>query len=150
MISKCECQQCGQAIEFEAAQLERSGETPYRTIDCPNCGKPTQLYMMRHAVKPAAKISSTNLWTIIIGLIIIVPLAIFAGIQMWQSPGSTTEMGSMILDIFLVGFSILIYFVPAIVGRNKKNAHAIFILNLLTGWTFIGWVGSLVWACTKD
>ena len=61
MIAKCECQNCGQAIEFEAAQLERSGETPYRVLgqftDCPHCGKSTQLYMPRHATAAAPKIS---------------------------------------------------------------------------------------------
>lgn len=45
---------------------------------------------------------------------------------------------------------LLIYFIPAIIGAQKKNAGAIFVLNLLLGWTLIGWVGALVWACTKD
>ena len=51
MIARCECQKCGQAVEFEAAQFERSGDTPYRilgqTIDCPNCQQLTQIYMPR-------------------------------------------------------------------------------------------------------
>jgi hypothetical protein len=25
---------------------------------------------------------------------------------------------------------------------------AIFVLNLLLGWTLLGWIGSLVWSCT--
>jgi hypothetical protein len=42
------------------------------------------------------------------------------------------------------------YFIPAIVAGARKhhNAGAIFMLNLLLGWTLIGWVGALVWACT--
>src|ERR1039457_747153 len=54
MTANCDCQQCGKSIEFEAAELERSGETSYRVlgqfIDCPHCGKSTQLYMPRHAI----------------------------------------------------------------------------------------------------
>lgn len=48
--------------------------------------------------------------------------------------------------IILVG-----YFVPAIVGfaRGHHNKWAIFALNLFTAWTFIGWVGALVWALTN-
>ena len=48
----------------------------------------------------------------------------------------------------LVG--LLIYFLPTIVGRRKRNAGAIFVLNLLLGWTLIGWVVALVWALTYE
>jgi hypothetical protein len=46
--------------------------------------------------------------------------------------------------------SVAIYFFPSIVGRDKRNSSAIFVLNLLLGWTLIGWVVALVWAMTKD
>jgi hypothetical protein len=58
------------------------------------------------------------------------------------------------VDVFL-GFvflfiGILIYLIPALIGRNKKSHTAILVLNILTGWTFIGWVIALVWACIPD
>jgi hypothetical protein len=42
------------------------------------------------------------------------------------------------------------YFLPWAVAatRGKSNAGAIGWLNLLLGWTFIGWVAALVMACT--
>jgi hypothetical protein len=42
------------------------------------------------------------------------------------------------------------YFAPAIVANRRKrpNAGAIFAVNLLLGWTVLGWVLSLVWALT--
>lgn len=43
-----------------------------------------------------------------------------------------------------------VYFLPSIVGRQKRNFGAIFALNLLLGWTVIGWVVALVWALTKE
>ncbi len=46
--------------------------------------------------------------------------------------------------------SLFIYFLPSIVGRRKANATAIFMLNLFLGWTFLGWVVALIWACTQD
>jgi len=54
------------------------------------------------------------------------------------------------LILFLV--AIALYFLPSFVasGRHKKNAGAIFVLNLFLGWTLVGWVISLVWALTKD
>lgn len=33
---------------------------------------------------------------------------------------------------------------------KKRNAGAIFVLNLLLGWTVIGWIVALVWALTVD
>ena len=45
---------------------------------------------------------------------------------------------------------ILLYFLPSILGLNKHNIMSIFALNLFLGWTFIGWVVSLVWALSKD
>ena len=51
------------------------------------------------------------------------------------------------IGVVLIG---CIYFLPSIVGWNKRNATAILILNLFLGWTFIGWVVALVWATTKD
>ena len=43
-----------------------------------------------------------------------------------------------------------LYFIPAFVAKGKRNAGAIFLLNLLAGWTVIGWVAALIWAVTND
>ena len=54
------------------------------------------------------------------------------------------------LSFYLLA-SIIFYFLPFIIAliRGHHQGLAIFLLNLLLGWTFIGWVASLVWACTK-
>ena len=44
----------------------------------------------------------------------------------------------------------LLYFLPAIIGHNKRDATGIFILNLVAGWTVIGWFVALLWACASD
>ena len=54
---------------------------------------------------------------------------------------------SGLLVIFIV---LLLYFMPSVIGSTKRNAAAIFVLNLFLGWTFVGWVIALVWACTRD
>jgi ABC-type transport system involved in cytochrome c biogenesis permease component len=50
----------------------------------------------------------------------------------------------------LMFFVVLIplYFLPTFLGRNKRQRVPIFVLNLLLGWTLLGWVGALVWALT--
>jgi 4-hydroxybenzoate polyprenyltransferase len=51
-----------------------------------------------------------------------------------------------------IGLSLALYFLPSYIAyeKKKKNAGAIFALNLLTGWTVIGWVIGLVWAFAND
>jgi len=51
------------------------------------------------------------------------------------------------LGCFFSVIFIAMYFLPAIIGfmKNHKQKIAIFILNLLFGWTFIGWGVAMVW-----
>jgi hypothetical protein len=57
-------------------------------------------------------------------------------------------MGGLVL-LIIMG---LIYFIPSIIANNRNHRQftAIFLLNLLLGWTFIGWVAALIWAVTND
>lgn len=51
--------------------------------------------------------------------------------------------------IFLL-VSLFLYFLPAFLARNRPNFTSILILNILAGWTFIGWIIALVWAISSD
>jgi len=41
-----------------------------------------------------------------------------------------------------------LYFLPAWIADRRCSRHAggIFLLNLLLGWTVLGWVGALIWS----
>jgi hypothetical protein len=56
-----------------------------------------------------------------------------------------------ILELLLVVLISAIYFLPTLIAflRQHKNSLAIFLLNLLLGWTVLGWVASLVWSVMK-
>jgi len=56
-----------------------------------------------------------------------------------------------ILELLLVVLISAIYFLPTLIAflRQHKNSLAIFLLNLLLGWTVLGWVVSLVWSVMK-
>ena len=45
---------------------------------------------------------------------------------------------------------VVVYFLPLIVAINRGNEHrtGIGVLNLLLGWTVIGWIAALVWSTT--
>lgn len=46
---------------------------------------------------------------------------------------------------------IVLYFFPALVAkmRDHEQTLAIFMLNLLLGWSGLGWCAALIWACTE-
>jgi hypothetical protein len=56
------------------------------------------------------------------------------------------------LGVILLFCCILPYFLPTIIAfaRNKDNAVGIFVLNFFLGWTFIGWIASLIWALSSN
>ena len=55
----------------------------------------------------------------------------------------TMGMGALIAMLFF-------YFLPTMIAlaRRHQNGLAIFMLNLLLGWTMFGWIVALVWAFT--
>mgnify|MGYP001342097499 CR=1 FL=1 len=60
--------------------------------------------------------------------------------------------GDAVTGFFIIAVGIFLYFAPWIVALNRqhKNTLAIFITNLFLGWTFLGWVAALIWACTSN
>ena len=45
---------------------------------------------------------------------------------------------------------LLLYFLPLVIanGRQHRSAGGIGTLNLLLGWTVIGWIIALIWECS--
>ena len=46
--------------------------------------------------------------------------------------------------------AIAIYFAPTIVAWNKIQGPGVFAVNLLLGWSIVGWAIALVWALSPD
>jgi hypothetical protein len=53
-----------------------------------------------------------------------------------------------IFAIILFLPALVVYFLPTIIAavRHVKNMLGIVLLNVLAGWTFVGWVIALVWS----
>jgi hypothetical protein len=64
-----------------------------------------------------------------------------------QQQTSTGTTGGLVLLIIVV-----VYFLPTLVAivRSKRNTNAIGVLNLLLGWTFVGWVDGLLSGVAVD
>jgi hypothetical protein len=68
--------------------------------------------------------------------------------QTSEQSEQSNNADAMILVVLVVGLAL--YFLPTLIAgfRQHHNAAAIFALNLLLGWTFLGWVVALVWSLT--
>jgi hypothetical protein len=54
------------------------------------------------------------------------------------------------MEYWLIYCGLMLYLIPTLVAwwRSHHQLMAILALNLLLGWTFVGWVAALVWAVT--
>jgi len=54
-------------------------------------------------------------------------------------------------ELILILLLVPAYFLPMFVAvaRNHRYAAAITLLNMVLGWTLLGWVLALVWAATN-
>lgn len=59
--------------------------------------------------------------------------------------------GGIIFILICAGVLIWLYLIPWEIAATRKHPQslAILVLNILAGWTFIGWVACLVWAFIK-
>ena len=55
------------------------------------------------------------------------------------------------LMAFVIAACILpLYFLPTILGRKKRNAGTIFLINLFAGWIVVGWIVALILALRTE
>jgi hypothetical protein len=107
------------------------------------CGASVPLW-----TRTAQKKNDLSKWWLAIPILILI-FAILGYIT--NSRGGSGLVGGLLL-VALCFIGLAIYLLPSIIGfkSKKRNAGAIFALNLLLGWSFIGWVLALVWALNKD
>lgn len=90
---------------------------------------------------------------IAIGFLAVLGVLLLYSLRGITIPGEVSAAASafpgLILFVILAVFTIAIYFLPTFVtwGSRHVNLTAIFVLNIFLGWTFLGWVLALVWAC---
>ena len=66
-----------------------------------------------------------------------------------------TNLIIFLVLVFLITWlfiALVVYFMPTVVAvvRKHKNIYAIAILNTVLGWTFLGWLASLLWSLNSD
>lgn len=71
-----------------------------------------------------------------------------SALLLWQSGDNAG--GAVVLVLFLVGASLLVYFIPAIVAHGKPQFASVLVLDIFLGWTLVGWVVALAWALKTE
>jgi hypothetical protein len=55
-----------------------------------------------------------------------------------------------VLGLSMLLAAMAVYVFPSVVAYKRRHRYteAIFVTNMLLGWTFIGWCVALIWAAT--
>jgi hypothetical protein len=151
--SKCNCQRCGNPIEFP-------NDLNNLDIECPHCHKQTTLLagslnFVDSQTKQSPSKYQFHAKPILIAYALLVPLVV---VFLMRDNGvdSGMEFTRAVPTALFVALCILgsvgIYFIPAFIAKanRKANFQAILVLNIALGWTLIGWVVAAVWACTVE
>ena len=62
-----------------------------------------------------------------------------------------SDVAALIIWIVVGVISFVLFFLPTIIAvlRHHRNTLAVFLVNLLLGWTGIGWIAALIWSVLK-
>ncbi len=73
-------------------------------------------------------------------------------ITLAQTDSAGASGGAALLIVLLVLLGAAAYFVPTIVASLRKvpNLGSVIVVNLLLGWTFVGWVVAMAMACRSQ
>lgn len=136
------CTRCG--TQFDIA--------PGVETECPKCG-------CLKKIAPASGWGITQ-WGILIcssflALVFVLVALGNQGVGAKEAGGAagiaTMAGASILLWLLLFVVCVVLYFLPSAIAarRNHRNLVALFAANLLLGWTFLGWVGCLIWSLIR-
>lgn len=76
-------------------------------------------------------------------------IALVVAVALGLMYGLARTSPDALLGLLILGTALLFYFLPTFIAIavGHANLTAVIVLNILLGWTFIGWVAALVWAC---
>ncbi len=85
---------------------------------------------------------------------IILGIFISSWIGMLIPPENDVVFGIIMIvgGLSLLTCSVSFYLIPTIIAVKRKHIQKvpIILINILLGWSFIGWIVALVWACMKS
>lgn len=140
MLETCRCELCNAEMQVRRSQI---GED----VECPSCG--TLTTARRKAVNytppppPGVPWYRTTLFYFFAAAAFVSTLGGLAG--------GPSGIWKGLLVFGLLSIVAFFYFLPSFFAMwgEHHNSRAIFLLNLLLGWTLLGWIIALIWSTTK-
>lgn len=123
-------------------------------VRCPACSRSTQFPAPPDAPKlppPASgwKEEQSSGHSVSLWILVLAWSALGTGFAFWFREWSPEISIPLALIYFVAGTVVLaIHFLPSFIATNRKhpNAMPIFVVNLLLGWTLVGWTVALAWS----
>lgn len=66
-----------------------------------------------------------------------------------ENNGPIISMKSKVISfVFILIITALIYFIPTIIALVRHHSYKLYIIgiNIILGWTLIGWIACLIWS----
>jgi len=132
-------------LEIDCPHCKRAISAPADTeVTCPLCGGGliAQSPGFKAPAKPAKRKSRGS--PILLAFLLILLLL---GIHAATTEEFTFDAG-LLYQVVSLGLGTAGYLIPSIIVALRDTSHQklIFLLNLCTGWTVIGWIVALVWS----
>lgn len=72
----------------------------------------------------------------------------YAGAAEKKAASKDSGLGGLAFAVVI----LMLYLLPWLIAKNRahRNSMPIFWLNLLAGWTLVGWFASFIWSLTAD
>lgn len=120
---------------------------PYCCKDVPNNAKKCQ-YCGEWLIDKKEIRKENNIFRVFSVICFIIFALLLAVI--FDTNGISSDGAGGIVFLFVIIYTL--YFIPTMIATHKKNSNttAIFIINLVFGWTFIGWIAALILSVMND
>jgi Superinfection immunity protein len=90
---------------------------------------------------------NTMMIALLVGVAVIAPVCLAGGMTIQDTVAGIT---TLLVMLFLVAMAVLAYLTPTLIARRRQLDEGIGLLlglNLTLGWTGLGWLICLAWAC---
>ena len=137
-----ECSDCHGKVSDKAKACPHCGNPDLAQVRAPvEPPRPPPLDVSFTAPKPPSKVGR------VVALWVVALLVVGAGYALLTSGAPEGTLVAARVGLLIAG-SLAVYFIPTMVAlsRGHHQSTAIVMLNILLGWTLLGWVIAIVWA----
>ena len=90
-------------------------------------------------------------WWVIGSFLFLILVTVLSVVGFFSALASAIGYGiSASLPLLLFVLAGVLYFIPTLCAQGSPRDSAVFVANLVFGWTIIGWIIVLIWALAES